>query len=48
VAHVMAENKYGSAVVVDRAKIVGMFTTVDALSALAQWLADKPQALTGS
>jgi acetoin utilization protein AcuB len=47
-ARVMAENKYGSAVVVDRAKIVGVFTTVDALLALAQLLVDKPQALTGS
>jgi acetoin utilization protein AcuB len=38
-ARIMAEHKYGSAVVVDRGKIVGMFTTVDALNALAQ-LAD--------
>jgi acetoin utilization protein AcuB len=47
-ARVMAEHKYGSAVVVDRGKIVGMFTTVDALSALAQLLEDDPKALTGS
>jgi acetoin utilization protein AcuB len=48
VARVMAENKYGSAVVMDRAKIVGVFTTVDALNALAQVLVEKPRALTGS
>jgi acetoin utilization protein AcuB len=47
-ARVMAEHKYGSAVVVDRGKIVGMFTTVDALSALAQLLGDDAKALTGS
>ena len=45
-ARVMAENKYGSAVVVDRDKIVGMFTTIDALSALARLLEDKEKALT--
>lgn len=47
-ARVMAEHKYGSAVVVDRGKVVGVFTTVDALSALAHLLADRPKALTGS
>jgi acetoin utilization protein AcuB len=47
-AQVMAENKFGSAVVVDRGKIVGMFTTIDALYALAQLLDDVPKALTGS
>jgi acetoin utilization protein AcuB len=47
VVGVMAEHKYGSAVVVDRGKIVGMFTTVDALEALSQLL-DRPRALTGS
>ena len=35
VASHMAEHKYGSAVVVERGKVVGMFTTVDALSALS-------------
>jgi acetoin utilization protein AcuB len=45
---VMAENKYGSVVVVDKAKIVGVFTTIDALNALTQLLAEKPRALTGS
>jgi acetoin utilization protein AcuB len=46
-ARVMAEHKYGSSVVVDRGKIVGVFTTVDALAALAQLLGGEPQALTG-
>jgi acetoin utilization protein AcuB len=35
VAAHMAEHKYGSAVVVDRGKVVGLFTTVDALTALS-------------
>jgi acetoin utilization protein AcuB len=35
VAAVMAERKYGSAVVVDGLKPIGIFTTTDALSALA-------------
>jgi acetoin utilization protein AcuB len=35
VAAAMAENKYGSAVVVDRGAVIGLFTTVDALRALA-------------
>ena len=35
VARRMSENKYGSAVVVERGAVVGMFTTVDALRALA-------------
>jgi acetoin utilization protein AcuB len=34
VAEEMAEHKYGSAVVVSRGKVVGVFTTVDALRAL--------------
>ncbi len=34
VAATMAEHKYGSAVIVDRGKVVGIFTTVDALHAL--------------
>ena len=42
VASQMAEHKYGSAVIVERGKVVGMFTTVDALLALAQ-LAKPPQ-----
>jgi len=47
-ARVMAEHKYGSAVVLDRGKIVGVFTTVDALVALANMLEKEPMALTGS
>jgi CBS domain-containing protein len=35
VAAEMAERKYGSAVVVDRGAVIGLFTTVDALRALA-------------
>lgn len=34
----MAEKKYGSAVVVDNHKVVGVFTTVDAMSAFAELL----------
>jgi acetoin utilization protein AcuB len=37
VASHMAEHKYGSAVVVERGKVVGLFTTVDALSALSSF-----------
>jgi acetoin utilization protein AcuB len=47
-ARLMAEHKYGSAVVVDRGKIAGVFTTVDALLALAQFLGEPAKALTGS
>jgi acetoin utilization protein AcuB len=39
VACEMAEHKYGSAVVVKDEKVVGVFTTTDALSALAALLA---------
>lgn len=35
VAAAMAEAKYGCAVVVDRGAVIGLFTTVDALRALA-------------
>jgi len=48
VARIMAEHKYGSAVVVDRGKIVGMFTTIDALHALTCLLDTSPKALTGT
>lgn len=34
----MAEHKYGSAVVVERGHVVGIFTTVDALQALSSLL----------
>ncbi len=35
VAAAMAESKFGCAVVVDRGSVIGLFTTVDALRALA-------------
>jgi acetoin utilization protein AcuB len=35
VAAAMAENKYGSAIIVEGKNVVGVFTTVDALNALA-------------
>jgi len=38
VATTLAENKWGSAVVVDEGKVVGMFTTTDALRLLARLL----------
>ena len=38
VTHAMAENKYGSAIVVEGDKVVGMFTTVNALRALSSVL----------
>jgi acetoin utilization protein AcuB len=41
VAAQMAEHKYGSAVIVDRGKVLGMFTTVDALKAVVS-LANAP------
>lgn len=40
VAHEMAENKYGAAVVLSGGDVVGVFTTVDALRALAQTLSE--------
>lgn len=38
VAATMASRKYGSAVVMSNEKVVGMFTTVDALTALSELL----------
>ncbi|MEZ4390835.1 MAG: CBS domain-containing protein [Polyangiales bacterium] len=38
VVSTMAEHRYGSAIVVDNGKVVGVFTTVDALTALADLL----------
>lgn len=38
VAAMMAEHKYGSAVVLSNAKVVGVFTTVDACRALSELL----------
>jgi acetoin utilization protein AcuB len=34
----MAEHRYGSAIVMDNGKVVGVFTTVDALMALSELL----------
>ena len=38
VVHVMAERKYGSALVLQHDKVVGIFTTVDACRAFAELL----------
>jgi len=38
VARILADNKWGSAVVVDGGKVVGMFTTTDALKVLGRLL----------
>ena len=38
VARILADNKWGSAVVVDGGKVVGMFTTTDALKLLGRLL----------
>jgi len=38
VASQMAEQKYGSAIVMQNQKVVGIFTTLDALTALAELL----------
>jgi acetoin utilization protein AcuB len=38
VVETMAANKYGSAVIMQNQKVVGMFTTVDACAALAELL----------
>jgi acetoin utilization protein AcuB len=43
VASQMAEHKYGSAIIVERGKVVGMFTTVDALSVLARLAKTPPR-----
>jgi acetoin utilization protein AcuB len=37
----MADNKYGSVIVVDHGRTVGVFTTVDALRALRKLSADE-------
>jgi acetoin utilization protein AcuB len=39
VAREMAERKYGSAVIMEGDKVIGVFTTTDALAALAALLA---------
>ena len=38
VAKVMVQHKYGCAIVMDRAKVVGLFTTIDAMRALMHLL----------
>lgn len=44
VAETMAERKLGSAVVVDsRERVIGVFTTIDALRALAALLGEPPE-----
>jgi len=43
VAAEMAEHKYGCAVVIDKGRVSGIFTTVDALQALA-WLLEGQRA----
>ena len=37
----MAEHKYGSAVVMDHDKVVGMFTTIDAMRAFSELLSTR-------
>jgi len=41
VATEMAEHRYGSAVVIDHDRVVGILTTVDALAALAEILTER-------
>lgn len=36
VAHTMARHKYGAAVIIDRGNVIGVFTAVDALRAIAE------------
>jgi acetoin utilization protein AcuB len=48
VAREMAEHKYGSVVVCDRGRVVGVFTTTDALQALAGFeMLDAADGMTG-
>lgn len=41
VLSVMAEHKYGTAVVAEGAQVVGIFTTIDAMSAFSSFLAKR-------
>lgn len=41
VVHEMAEHKYGSAVVMDHGKVVGIFTTIDAMRAFSELLSTR-------
>lgn len=43
VARTMARNKWGCAVVIEEERVVGMFTTVDALRLLAELLEPEPR-----
>lgn len=43
VVSTMAEHRYGSAIVVDNGTVVGVFTTIDALTALADLLHSRLQ-----
>jgi acetoin utilization protein AcuB len=43
----MAEHKYGCAVIVDRAKVLGIFTTTDALEMLAACLTERAAGANG-
>ena len=47
VAAEMAEHKYGSAIVIDKGHVMGIFTTVDALHALSSLL-DEQRSVQGS
>lgn len=42
VVSMMAEKKYGAAVVTDKGRVVGIFTTIDACNALADLLTTRP------
>ncbi|AUX27851.1 XRE family transcriptional regulator [Sorangium cellulosum] len=43
VSREMAEHKYGSAIVIERGKVVGVFTTTDGMRALAELLEARPR-----
>lgn len=43
VAAEMAEHRYGSAVVLDKERVVGIFTTVDGMQALADLLSERSE-----
>ncbi|MGK4008248.1 CBS domain-containing protein [Sorangium sp. So ce1036] len=43
VSREMAEHKYGSAIVIEHGKVVGVFTTTDGMRALAELLEARPR-----
>jgi acetoin utilization protein AcuB len=43
VVHEMAQHKYGSVVVVDSDRVIGMFTAVDAMEAFSRVLSTQPE-----